>query len=204
VAVSVPTAVLVNMETRSLHYKSPTPDVLGCTLASAGTELIFGYMIIMLSETAIAVLTAIKAYRDLRRSRVPWILKLYRDGLLFYVYLLMISIANVMVPILAPSMYANWLGTPQRVLHSVLCSRVLLLILRRRRLASTEVRRSTVSESEVTGIIFSSIVDGGTTASSDFGLTTFTSGSSRRDVYPYPVSPGADDEEEGRSRFHWL
>jgi len=201
--VSVPTIVFLYLETRSLQYKPNSPDVLGCTLAHSGKILIFGYLMIMISETAIAVLTAVKAYRDLRRSRVPWILKLYRDGMLFYVYLLIVSIANVMVPILAPSMYANWLATPQRVLHSVLCSRVLLLILRRRRIVSTEVSRSTTSESETTGMVFSSVVDG-TTGSLDFALTTVDS-SLRREVYMYPVSPGADDEEEdGRSRFNWI
>ncbi|KAJ7233519.1 hypothetical protein B0H12DRAFT_1143933 [Mycena haematopus] len=202
--VAVPTLVFTRLETNSLQYVSGSPDVVGCTLAHAGTQLIFAYLMIMISETTIAILTAVKAYRDLQRSRVPWIVKLYKDGMLFYVYLLLVSIANVMVPIIAPSMYANWLGTPQRVLHSVLCSRVLLLILRRRRIISTdsEVRRSIATDSEVTGMVFSSIVD---TASSNFALTTLDSSSSRRDVYPYPVSPGADDEEEeGRSRFNWL
>ncbi|KAJ7902603.1 hypothetical protein B0H14DRAFT_2666781 [Mycena olivaceomarginata] len=199
VVVSVPAIVFVYIETHSLHYKPSSPDVIGCTLAHAGSILIFAYVLIMISETAIAVLTAIKAYRDLRRSRVPWILKLYKDGMLFYVYLLIISLANVVVPILAPSMFANWLATPQRVLHSVLCSRVLLLILRRRKIVSVEVQRSSMSESEATGMIFSSVVDDTTMGS--IGVDTVSS-SSRR-VYAYPMSPGADDEE-GRSRFNWL
>ncbi|KAJ7051420.1 hypothetical protein C8F01DRAFT_640044 [Mycena amicta] len=39
-----------------------------------------------------------------------------------------ISIANVLVPILGPDYMANWLASLQRVLHSVLTTRVLLLI----------------------------------------------------------------------------
>ncbi|KAJ7119415.1 hypothetical protein C8R44DRAFT_788018 [Mycena epipterygia] len=199
-AAFIPMAVFVYLETRTLHYAAT--DGLGCLLSDAGSILLFGYLMIMISETAIAVLTAIKAYRDLRRSRVPWVLKLYQDGMLFYAYLLLVSIANVMVPIMAPEMFANWLATPQRVLHSVLCTRVLLLILRRRRLATSGPPRSTTSETE-TGMVFSSVVDG---AGSDFGLTTFdSSSSSRRDVYTYPVSPGAEDEDsDGRPRFNWL
>ncbi|KAJ6589166.1 hypothetical protein B0H19DRAFT_1103166 [Mycena capillaripes] len=200
----LPMTAFVYLETHSLQYTFGTG--LGCFLSHAGNILIYGYLMLMISETAIAILTAIKAYRDLRRSRIPWVLKLYRDGMLFYVYLLVVSIANVMVPILAPSMFANWLATPQRVLHSVLCTRVLLLILRRRRIQTASVPRSTTSESEgTTGMIFSSIVDRDTSASSVFGLTTLESSSSRREVYTYPVSPGADDEEdEGRTRFNWL
>jgi len=196
-------ALFVQLETKTLHY-IPT-DGVGCLLSSASHILIYGYLMIMLSETAIAILTAVKAYRDLRRSQAPWIQKLYQDGMLFYVYLLMISIANVTVPILAPPMFANWLATPQRVLHSVLCTRVLLLILRRRRIATSENRRTTISTSESaeTGMVFSSIVDDSRENESEFGLTTVESGSSRR-VYAYPVSPGADDEEEGGTRFNWL
>ncbi|KAF8882251.1 hypothetical protein BD779DRAFT_1444921, partial [Infundibulicybe gibba] len=43
-----------------------------------------------------------------------------------------ISLANVVIPIVAPSIFANWLATPQRVMHSVLCTRMILLILRQR------------------------------------------------------------------------
>ncbi|KAJ7019638.1 hypothetical protein C8F04DRAFT_1147039 [Mycena alexandri] len=194
-------AVFVQLETASLQYTQS--DDLGCTLSHAGHVILFGYMMIMISETAIAVLTAIKAYRDLRRSRVPWILKLYQDGMLFYVYLLILSTANVLVPIFAPTMFANWLGTPQRVLHSVLCNRVLLLILRQRRIATSGTAHSVTTDSEATGVVFSSVVDG-RTDSSLFALTVESS-SSRRE-YVYPVSPGADEEEfeDGRSRFNWL
>ncbi|KAJ7603953.1 hypothetical protein DFH06DRAFT_1391716 [Mycena polygramma] len=202
----LPIIVFVYLETQSLIYTPDPSDGLGCFLSHAGSILIYGYLMIMISETAIAVLTAIKAYRDLRRSRVRWIEKLYKDGMLFYVYLLLISLANVMVPILAPTMFANWLATPQRVLHSVLCTRVLLLILRQRRRVTTEVSRSTWSESEgTTGMVFSSVVDDEETsdATSAFRLTTLESSSSQREAYTYPVSPGADQEEDGRARFNW-
>ncbi|KAJ7475251.1 hypothetical protein B0H11DRAFT_2034723 [Mycena galericulata] len=201
IAIFVPMVMFVRLETKSLIY-IPTEDGVGCLLSSASNILIFGYLLIMVSETVIAVLTAVKAYRDLRRSRVPWILKLYQDGMLFYVYLLMISIANVLVPILGPSMFANWLATPQRVLHSVLCTRVLLLILRQRRVATSGGARTTASTTETagSGMIFSSVIDGNG-EESDLGLATLESGSSRR-VYAYPVSPEADNEE-GRTQFDW-
>ncbi|KAK7018547.1 glycosyltransferase family 69 protein [Favolaschia claudopus] len=202
VVVFVPSLVFVYIETTTLHYVSSGPDVLGCTLGHAGTIAIFAYMLFMISETTIAVLTAVKAYRDLRRSRVPWVVKLYKDGLVFYLYLLAISIANVLVPILAPSSFSNWLATPQRVLHSVLCSRVLLLILRRRNVSTSEVVPLTaISETDTTGV-FSTVVDD-TTANSNIDLTTFDS-TSRREVYPYPASPGAGDLEENGSSFKCL
>ncbi|KAJ7076039.1 hypothetical protein B0H15DRAFT_865243 [Mycena belliarum] len=203
VASFLPVALFLHFETNTLRYTAT--DGVGCLLSHAGSILIFGYLGIMISETAIAVLTAIKAYRDLRRSRVPWVQKLYQDGMLFYVYLLTISVANVLVPIMAPPMFANWLATPQRVLHSVLCSRVLLLILRQRRIGPSTGPRSTVTDTEATGMVFSSVVDGSTAATSDYGLTTIDTSSSRpREVYAYPISPEAEYEDEGGTRFHWL
>ncbi|KAJ7283596.1 hypothetical protein C8J57DRAFT_1292990 [Mycena rebaudengoi] len=193
----VPTIPIVYLETASLEY-GPI-DGVGCRITHASTIQIYAYLLIMVSETTIAVLTAIRAYRDLRYSRVPWIIKLYQDGILFYVYLLLVSIANLLVPMVAPRMFANWLATPQRVLHSVLCTRVLLLILRRRWLAVRSSSSTPVGEE-----IFSSVVESRTEVTV---LTTFTSGasSSRRDTYSYPVSPGAEEhsEDECEPRFNW-
>ncbi|XP_006462159.1 hypothetical protein AGABI2DRAFT_119023 [Agaricus bisporus var. bisporus H97] len=88
---------------------------------------------------AVGILTAIQAYRSLRYSHYdsPWIKQMYKDGLLYYVLVLAVSIANVLVAALAPRPLANWLATPQRVIHSVLCNKVLLQILRQRTRAST-------------------------------------------------------------------
>ncbi|KAJ6546186.1 hypothetical protein DFH09DRAFT_649023 [Mycena vulgaris] len=139
----ISTAVFTHLELASLEYL-PSEGV-GCQLEMASSIVIYAYLTLMISETselrafrastmcslpfsAIVIMTVIKAYRDLRRSRQPWLVQLYHDGMLFYVYLLAISLANILVPVLAPSMFSNWLATPQRVLHSVLCTRVLLLI----------------------------------------------------------------------------
>ncbi|KAJ7176268.1 hypothetical protein C8R43DRAFT_1230422 [Mycena crocata] len=105
---AVPTAVFTQLELASLEYV-PTNHV-GCKLAKASPIIIYAYLMLMVSETTIAVLTAVKAYRDLRRSRQPWLVQLYQDGMLFYVYLLGISIANILVPTLAPAMFSNWLA----------------------------------------------------------------------------------------------
>ncbi|KAH9475417.1 hypothetical protein JR316_0012528 [Psilocybe cubensis] len=77
-------------------------ELPGCHLASASEIIIVAYIFLGLSETVMAVLTAIKAYRHFQNSRSGWITKLYREGLLFYLYLVSISLANVLVPILAP------------------------------------------------------------------------------------------------------
>jgi Tfp pilus assembly protein PilN len=77
----------------------------------------------------------IKAARHIRGTSSNWVVQLYTDGLLFWVYLLTISLASILLPILAPPIFTNWLAVPQRIFHSILCTRVLLLILRQRNLA---------------------------------------------------------------------
>ncbi|KAF9005237.1 hypothetical protein BDQ17DRAFT_1354096 [Cyathus striatus] len=126
------------MEIRSLKYV--VTERPGCRLVSTSPIIIVAYILLVMSETTMAVLTGVKAYRHLRHSSSPWVVRLYREGLLFYVYLLIISLANVLVPVLAPRMFANWLASPQRVLHSVLCNRVLLLILKQRSAANMTTR----------------------------------------------------------------
>ncbi|KAJ7465595.1 hypothetical protein FB451DRAFT_1402619 [Mycena latifolia] len=90
----ITTTVICQLELASLEYV-PT-DGLGCKLARASSVVIFAYLMFIISETTIVVMTVIKAYRD-------W--------MLFYAYLLGISIANILVPIFAPSIFSNWLAT---------------------------------------------------------------------------------------------
>ncbi|EIN06464.1 hypothetical protein PUNSTDRAFT_136324 [Punctularia strigosozonata HHB-11173 SS5] len=61
----------------------------------------------------ILTLTLVKAIPAFRRARSPLITNLYRDGILFYVYLLCMSSANVIVPLVTTADYTNILSTPQ-------------------------------------------------------------------------------------------
>ncbi|KAF8152304.1 hypothetical protein B0H34DRAFT_112122 [Crassisporium funariophilum] len=182
----IPAIVITHLEIQSLRYVSS--DLPGCRLGAASPIIIVAYILLVLSETVMAVLTAIKAYRHLQFSQSPWVVQLYQDGLLFYFYLLAISIANVLVPILAPvrpnsnefpenlkyflfcfvkRIFANWLATPQRVLHSVLCNRVLLLILKQRSASNMTARlpvRDARGQNYLRDPIFTSFIDDGISA----------------------------------------
>ncbi|KAJ7819443.1 hypothetical protein B0H14DRAFT_1355280 [Mycena olivaceomarginata] len=125
----VTTIVTMQLELESLDYI--TTMGVGCTLAKASSIIIFAYLSVTILETTIVVLTAVKAYRDrgfnpigsdnmelsavdcsdsVRYPCQPWLIQLYRDGILFFIYLLMISLANILIPILTPSMFSNWLA----------------------------------------------------------------------------------------------
>ncbi|KAF8887025.1 hypothetical protein CPB84DRAFT_1787148 [Gymnopilus junonius] len=153
----IPAIVVTDLELKSLIF-IPS-DFPGCRLSAAGRIIIVSYILLALSETTMAVLTCITAYRHLRHSQSRWVTQLYKDGLLFYVYLLSISIANVLVPILAPRIFANWLATPQRVMHSVLCNRVLLMILKQRSSSALTNRLRPFRETASSDPVFTSFVD---------------------------------------------
>ncbi|KAI0340423.1 hypothetical protein BDW22DRAFT_1360375 [Trametopsis cervina] len=131
-AVTVPSCVIVKLELDTVKYGIPPSGIYsGCALARPTSVIIFAaYLLVLCSETIIVLLTIYKAARDLRHCRAPLVLNLYRNGMIFYVYTLLISLANVIVPVAGPASLDNWLATPQRVLHSLFCARVLLSILR--------------------------------------------------------------------------
>lgn len=130
----IPGTVVVELELQSLSYGIPPSGIYtGCYLDKPASTIIFlAYVLVLASETLVFVLTLIKAIKHLRRSRTPLVINLYRNGLLFYLYTFLISMANVIVPVAAPARFSNWLATPQRVLHSIFCTRILLSLLRDR------------------------------------------------------------------------
>ncbi|KAF9445297.1 hypothetical protein P691DRAFT_710554 [Macrolepiota fuliginosa MF-IS2] len=156
----IPAIVIAHYEIKSLKYiPTPYPDRPGCKLGYASPIILIAYILLVVSETTVAVLTGIQGYRSLRHSSSPWVKQMYKDGLLFYLYLLVISVANVLVPVFAPRPLANWLATPQRVLHSVLCNRVLLQIVRQRTGSMTARRPGAVPDQGHSGLTLTSFAE---------------------------------------------
>ncbi|KAI0064839.1 hypothetical protein BV25DRAFT_1822576 [Artomyces pyxidatus] len=128
----IPALVVTQMETKSFIFASTPPGETGCSLQHASAIIFLAYVLLLISETLIFTLTVIKAVQHLKRTRSPMVVTLYRDGVLFYFCLLFFTVANVVVPVAAPPALANWLATPQRAMHSLMCTRVLLSIHRGR------------------------------------------------------------------------
>ncbi|EIW55886.1 uncharacterized protein TRAVEDRAFT_73625 [Trametes versicolor FP-101664 SS1] len=86
------------------------------------------YTCLMASETIVVLLTFYKMYQtpSERKHRSPLVHTMYRDGSLYYVVLLMFSIANLCFMLLAPKAASSVIQMPFRVVHSTMCSRVLL------------------------------------------------------------------------------
>ncbi|KAH8827201.1 hypothetical protein DL96DRAFT_1710342 [Flagelloscypha sp. PMI_526] len=126
----VPAAVFLEITLNSAQYV-PAP-LHGCALTGGNPILFFAWVEIALAETTVAILTLVKGLQHLRQTQTGWVVQLYSDGLLFYVFVLMTTLVNIFLPIAAHGNYGNMFAPVQRVVHSVLSTRILLLILRQR------------------------------------------------------------------------
>ncbi|KAF8887032.1 hypothetical protein CPB84DRAFT_1964450 [Gymnopilus junonius] len=108
----------------------PVPEgAVGCRLVRSNKLIAVAYILIAISETTVVGLTIMKGGWDRFNSKAKFVRNVYRHGLLFYLYLLIITIANIIVPFMVhqPS-YKIYLAVPQRVFHSILCNHVVLYI----------------------------------------------------------------------------
>ncbi|KAI3614949.1 hypothetical protein WG66_016784 [Moniliophthora roreri] len=123
-------ALIVWKQITSIHLHLTSE---GCTPSEPVTGLLYlgPFALLALTETGtvLAILSVIKGYRDLKNTRERWVVELYKDGLLYYIYLLAISLINIFTPLIRPT-WGPFLVTPQRVLHSVFCNRVLFFLLK--------------------------------------------------------------------------
>ncbi|KAI0659139.1 hypothetical protein C8Q70DRAFT_153197 [Cubamyces menziesii] len=114
----------------------PTTELLtktGCVVVISGdvsTLWMWIYGLIMLSETVVVVLTLLQKYMTratvTNRDLPPLLHTMYRDGTLFYVILLLVTVAAVLCINIAPKEVSSLLQMFHQAVHSTLTSRVLL------------------------------------------------------------------------------
>ncbi|TDL23408.1 hypothetical protein BD410DRAFT_159532 [Rickenella mellea] len=124
-----PAVVIIQIEIRSFEYfGSPT----GCVRGKTQSPIIFlAFVLLVISETVLVIMTVLRVWKlikEVRRGRSRLLITMYHDGLIYYLYLFGMSLLNLIIPLAAPPDFSHLLVTPQRVLHSILCTRVLLHI----------------------------------------------------------------------------
>jgi len=136
--------------------QDPFPEFTGCFISKASPVLFGSYVLLMGFETGIFAMTLFKACRTTLSERdvqsTLW-RTLYRDGLLFYFYLLAISVLNVLILLFAPREMANMLAFMHRTLHALVSGSIVINL--RRALFDidneTEVTHRSVARSEPVG-----------------------------------------------------
>ncbi|KAK0502556.1 hypothetical protein EDD18DRAFT_696019 [Armillaria luteobubalina] len=126
----IPGVVGLSIQLKSSQLVRPF-DHADCLGHSSSMPDLF-YILVLVSETIIASLTLFKGVQHLRRSSHPFIKELYVSGIFFFACLLLITLANILVPMWAPGMTLFFLGSFQTNLHSILSNRIMLIILKQR------------------------------------------------------------------------
>ncbi|OSD07864.1 hypothetical protein PYCCODRAFT_359075 [Trametes coccinea BRFM310] len=123
------TVVCWTLLTRIEYPERMVLQITGCVPSVDDRSSWVLYMCILISETVVVSLTVRKMWQmfaggTAHRSLLVW--TMYRDGSLYYVLLLIVSIGNLCFMLLAPKAATSIMQMPLRVLHSTLCTRVLL------------------------------------------------------------------------------
>ncbi|TDL23385.1 hypothetical protein BD410DRAFT_787192 [Rickenella mellea] len=106
----------------------PTKGMTGCALHFANRNAWITFLLVMLDESTFVILLSIKAWQHFQNGRSRLMVGMYNDGLLHFACILASSIANLITVVVAPVELHSFLIVVQRVMHSVLCNRVLLHI----------------------------------------------------------------------------
>jgi len=129
VVIVVVVIIGVHLFIRSLLYVEPPPGIreLGVCFAIKYSKIVVvAFCVVIFQQTVILSLTFFKIIEITRLSSSKLIKTLYRDGIFYYVYILLISIANIIVLIAGPRDLLGLLIPLQRTTRNILAARVLL------------------------------------------------------------------------------
>ncbi|KAK0234861.1 hypothetical protein EDD85DRAFT_95849 [Armillaria nabsnona] len=126
----IPTVASLGIQLKTSQFIGTVDSHTDC-LSHSSNRPNFLYVPVLVSETIIASLTLVKGVQHLRRSSHPFLKELYVSGMFFYACLLLITLANILLPMWVHDI-APFLAFFQSVLHSILSNRIMLLILKQR------------------------------------------------------------------------
>ncbi|KAJ7482185.1 hypothetical protein B0H11DRAFT_1213715 [Mycena galericulata] len=136
--------------TESYHIESAPSAISACYLGSSSGIGLVCYITLVVGETVIVLLTLRKGLQTFFRSKstksqpTELVTSFYRDGILFYLAILPISIVNVVTFFVAPPGLSRIADTPLRVTHTILCCHLVTHV---RSIASEEVEKVTEAKS---------------------------------------------------------
>jgi len=124
---SVPVIVVEKIFLDSLRFVADPNQAKGCSVTTGTPIIAINFTILITFETFLLVFTVLKAVEDYKISNCPGVMSvLYRDGIVFYIYLLAISLINLVVVVATPRGLAEMLAIYQHVLHSCFSGKVLI------------------------------------------------------------------------------
>ncbi|KLO17484.1 hypothetical protein SCHPADRAFT_163604 [Schizopora paradoxa] len=126
--IMIPCAVVLEFDLSTLEFpRSPFPTIVPCISSGGKSILYIDYALVLGLESVVIVLTIWVGVKQWRKEFNPLTTILYRDAIIFASILFAASIVNVTLLAGTSSIALHLLFLePQRVLHSVLTSRIIL------------------------------------------------------------------------------
>uniref|UniRef100_A0A0W0FSL9 DUF6533 domain-containing protein n=1 Tax=Moniliophthora roreri TaxID=221103 RepID=A0A0W0FSL9_MONRR len=127
----LPSIVIQHLFYKGVRFgQSPIPhlDDVGCFVIAADSYSWICWVLLMVYEAGQSSHSDGNLLREEPGGRSALSKIVYRDGILYFVYLFGLSLTNVVVILTAPGILIDLLGPLERVMYSVLTSRVILHI----------------------------------------------------------------------------
>ncbi|TFK64466.1 hypothetical protein BDN72DRAFT_881486 [Pluteus cervinus] len=126
----IPCIVFLELYLQSLTFVSLPYPGLYCFTAEGSNILYLCWILVAVYDAgtmSVMMISGLRNYSpECRESTLFRVV--YRDGALYYLYMFILSTLNVIIALTLPSGYATLLTSLERVVHSVLTSRVVLHI----------------------------------------------------------------------------
>ncbi|EJD35186.1 hypothetical protein AURDEDRAFT_175764 [Auricularia subglabra TFB-10046 SS5] len=105
-----------------------SPTLKGCAIKSSTRRIAIGWILVTVFELVIVILTVIKGVEHFRtgHAQSSLIRSLYRDGIIYFVYLFVLSLGNLLCIYIAPSEYVVLFGVTQRAFNAILSCKIIL------------------------------------------------------------------------------
>ncbi|KIM76667.1 hypothetical protein PILCRDRAFT_826071 [Piloderma croceum F 1598] len=105
----------------------PQPFPPSCFISKRSSIRFVEWVLVMGFEACILLLMSVKAYQTVRNGPISGLVRLVHvDGILYYIVLFGLAVANMVVLLTLPEEYGNLLAFLQPIMHSVLTGRMLL------------------------------------------------------------------------------
>ncbi|KAJ8077588.1 hypothetical protein PM082_002020 [Marasmius tenuissimus] len=118
---------------------TPIPGIAGfgeCFYFISNKEIVVCWALLMVYDAISFALMAVPGFKAFRLGGQSHLVKVvYRDGVMYYGLIFLVSLINVIIIVTLPLSYATIISPFERILHSVLASRAILHI---RKAASEE------------------------------------------------------------------
>ncbi|PAV15067.1 hypothetical protein PNOK_0962000 [Pyrrhoderma noxium] len=112
---------------RGVSYLTTNP-LGGCLLQFDNRIVFVCFCVVIFTETSMLLLLVLKAHQHFQISKSTLMVRMFNDGVVYFSYILLTSIANLVTILVAPISLHIMFIIIQRAFHSIFCSRVLLHI----------------------------------------------------------------------------